>query len=106
MQDGRVTGLSAKPERHAEGLPVFERHGIGRNRTSRARLALNGVAECVRIAGPHLVNVQIDDMCRGVHEHLEFGEGEIDFPPVLAALTRVAGLAWPPQVDWPLLRLC
>ncbi|MEU8003441.1 TIM barrel protein [Catellatospora sp. NPDC049111] len=44
------------------------------------------VAECVRIAGPHLVNVQIDDMRRGVHEHLEFGAGEIDFPPVLRAL--------------------
>jgi sugar phosphate isomerase/epimerase len=34
------------------------------------------------------VNVQIEDMRRGVHEHLEFGEGEIDFPPVLAALAE------------------
>jgi sugar phosphate isomerase/epimerase len=52
------------------------------------------VADCVRIAGPYLVNVQIDDMNRSVHEHLEFGAGEIDFPPVLAALTEVgyAGL--------------
>jgi L-ribulose-5-phosphate 3-epimerase len=47
------------------------------------------VADCVRIVGPYLVNVQIDDMRRGVHEHLEFGTGEIDFPPVLAALTEV-----------------
>ncbi|WP_117214938.1 TIM barrel protein [Allorhizocola rhizosphaerae] len=46
------------------------------------------VPDCVRLAGPHLVNVQIDDMRRGVHEHLEFGEGEIDFPPVLAALAE------------------
>jgi hypothetical protein len=30
--------------------------------------------------------VQIEDMRRGVHEHLPLGEGEIDFPPVLAAL--------------------
>ncbi len=44
------------------------------------------VAECVAAAGPHLVNVQIDDMRRGVHEHLEFGRGEIVFPPVLRAL--------------------
>lgn len=44
------------------------------------------VADCVRRAGPYLVNVQIDDMNRGVHEHLEFGTGEIDFPPVLHAL--------------------
>lgn len=47
------------------------------------------VPECVRLAGPRLVNVQIDDMRRGTHEHLEFGEGEIDFPPVLAALDEV-----------------
>ena len=33
-------------------------------------------------------------MRAGVHEHLMFGEGEIDFPPVLAALAEVgyAGL--------------
>ena len=47
------------------------------------------VPDCVRRAGPWLVNVQIDDMRRGVHEHLEFGTGEIDFPPVLAALREV-----------------
>ena len=47
------------------------------------------VPECVRQAGPRLVNVQIDDMRLGVHEHLEFGAGEIDFPPVLAALDEV-----------------
>lgn len=47
------------------------------------------VAECVRRAGPHLVNVQIEDMRRGDHTHLEFGAGEIEFPPVLAALAEV-----------------
>lgn len=44
------------------------------------------VPDCVRRAAPRLVNVQIDDMVRGVHEHLEFGDGEIDFPPVIEAL--------------------
>ncbi|GAA3337386.1 sugar phosphate isomerase/epimerase [Amorphoplanes nipponensis] len=44
------------------------------------------VPDCVAAVAPHLVNVQIDDMRRGVHEHLEFGAGEIDFPPVLRAL--------------------
>jgi L-ribulose-5-phosphate 3-epimerase len=43
-------------------------------------------AECVAAVADHLVNVQIEDMRRGVHEHLEFGAGEIDFPPVLRAL--------------------
>ncbi|MFE9652490.1 sugar phosphate isomerase/epimerase family protein [Micromonospora sp. NPDC006431] len=44
------------------------------------------VPDCVAAVADHLVNVQIDDMRRGVHEHLEFGTGEIDFPPVLRAL--------------------
>ncbi|MFF3466917.1 sugar phosphate isomerase/epimerase family protein [Streptomyces sp. NPDC002619] len=52
-------------------------------------------ADCVRAAAPWLRHVQIEDMRRGVHEHLPFGEGEIDFPPVLAALSATAyqGLA-------------
>ncbi len=52
-------------------------------------------ADCVRRAGPALANVQLDDMRRGVHEHLPFGEGEVDLPAVLAALREVgyAGLA-------------
>jgi L-ribulose-5-phosphate 3-epimerase len=45
------------------------------------------VPDCVTAVAEHLVNVQIDDMRRDVHEHLEFGTGEIDFPPVLAALS-------------------
>ncbi|AKZ59317.1 Sugar phosphate isomerase/epimerase [Streptomyces ambofaciens ATCC 23877] len=43
-------------------------------------------ADCVREAAPWLRHVQIEDMRRGVHEHLPFGDGEIDFPPVLHAL--------------------
>ncbi|MER5933993.1 sugar phosphate isomerase/epimerase family protein [Streptomyces sp. NPDC002054] len=43
-------------------------------------------ADCVRAAAPWLRHVQIEDMRRGVHEHLPFGDGEIDFPPVLKAL--------------------
>ena len=46
-------------------------------------LPLDGV---IREWADRLVNVHIEDMCRGVHEHLMFGEGEIDFPPVIAAL--------------------
>jgi len=42
--------------------------------------------ECVRLAAPLVRNVQIEDMRRGIHRHLEFGSGEIDFPAVLAAL--------------------
>ncbi|OKJ21445.1 xylose isomerase [Streptomyces sp. CB00316] len=42
--------------------------------------------QCVQDSAPWLRHVQIEDMRRGVHEHLLFGDGEIDFPPVLAAL--------------------
>ncbi|WP_199439712.1 EboA domain-containing protein [Umezawaea beigongshangensis] len=52
-------------------------------------------ATCVRRAGGLLVNVQLDDMRPGVHEHLEFGEGELDLRGTLAALAAVgyAGVA-------------
>ena len=36
-----------------------------------------------------LCNIHIEDMRRGVHEHLRFGEGEIDFPPVIATLREI-----------------
>ncbi|MFJ5773075.1 sugar phosphate isomerase/epimerase family protein [Streptomyces sp. NPDC093094] len=44
-------------------------------------------ADCVRAAAPWLRHVQIEDMRRGIHEHLPFGDGDIDFPPVLRALS-------------------
>jgi L-ribulose-5-phosphate 3-epimerase len=46
-------------------------------------------AACIREAADLLVNVQLDDMRTGVHEHLEFGEGELNLPATLAALTEV-----------------
>jgi sugar phosphate isomerase/epimerase len=33
--------------------------------------------------------VHLEDMRRGVHDHLMFGEGEIDFAPVFAALRDI-----------------
>jgi L-ribulose-5-phosphate 3-epimerase len=47
------------------------------------------IADAIRRWAPRLVNVHIEDMRRGAHEHLMFGEGEIDFPPVLRALAEV-----------------
>ncbi|MFG2026009.1 sugar phosphate isomerase/epimerase family protein [Streptomyces sp. NPDC048825] len=47
-------------------------------------------AECIRAAAPWLRHVQIEDMRRGLHEHLPFGDGEIDFPPVLEALATTS----------------
>lgn len=36
-----------------------------------------------------LFNVHIEDMKRGVHDHLMFGEGDMDFPPILRTLREV-----------------
>ncbi len=44
------------------------------------------IADYLRQWSAQIYNIHIEDMCRGVHEHLRFGEGEIDFPPVLRAL--------------------
>ena len=45
-----------------------------------------------------LWNVHLDDARRGVHEHLMFGEGEMDSPGVLQDLVR-AGYAGPAHVE-------
>jgi L-ribulose-5-phosphate 3-epimerase len=47
------------------------------------------IADVIREWGRRLVNVHIEDMCAGVHEHLMFGEGEMDFPPIIAALAEI-----------------
>lgn len=47
------------------------------------------LADHLRRWSARLVNVHLEDMRSGVHEHLMFGEGEIDFPPVVEALAEV-----------------
>jgi sugar phosphate isomerase/epimerase len=36
-----------------------------------------------------LVNIHIEDMVEGIHEHLMFGQGTIDFPPIFRALHQI-----------------
>jgi sugar phosphate isomerase/epimerase len=45
--------------------------------------------DCIRRAGARLAHVHIEDMVRGVHEHLMFGEGELDLPAALGALEDI-----------------
>jgi sugar phosphate isomerase/epimerase len=47
------------------------------------------IAEKLREWADRIVNIHIEDMRVGIHEHLQFGEGEIDFPPILAALAEI-----------------
>lgn len=55
----------------------------------------DGPEGAVARAGPLIANVQLDDMRPHVHEHLEFGEGDIDLAGVLGALDQAGytGLA-------------
>jgi sugar phosphate isomerase/epimerase len=53
------------------------------------------VDECIRRVAPRLVHVHADDMRRGVHEHLMFGEGELD---ATAALTALVELGYSGQI--------
>ncbi|MGN9809956.1 sugar phosphate isomerase/epimerase family protein [Micromonospora sp. BQ11] len=46
-------------------------------------------AEAVRAFGPALGACAVEDMPRGRHEHRAPGEGDMDLPAVLGALTRI-----------------
>ncbi|HEX5105340.1 MAG TPA: sugar phosphate isomerase/epimerase family protein, partial [Pirellulaceae bacterium] len=46
------------------------------------------IADYIARWGPRIVNVHLEDMRAGVHEHLMFGEGQMHFPPILEALAK------------------
>lgn len=56
------------------------------------------LADHIRRCADQVVNVHIEDMRAGVHEHLLFGEGDIHFPPVVDAL-RDSGYRGPVVVE-------
>ncbi|QPP05726.1 sugar phosphate isomerase/epimerase [Streptomyces bathyalis] len=93
-EPGHLLGDLAAFHRLRSGLG--EPEGLGLTLDVGHCLCLESEAphKCVRAAAPWLRHVQIEDMRRGVHEHLPFGEGELDVPPVLAALreSRYGGL--------------
>jgi sugar phosphate isomerase/epimerase len=47
------------------------------------------IADHIRRWKEVLWNVHLEDMRAGVHDHLMFGEGEMDFPPIFQALHEV-----------------
>ncbi|HVY62424.1 MAG TPA: sugar phosphate isomerase/epimerase family protein [Planctomycetota bacterium] len=47
------------------------------------------IAEAVKQYAPRIVNAHVEDIKGTQHLHLPFGEGDIDFPPALAALEAV-----------------
>jgi L-ribulose-5-phosphate 3-epimerase len=53
------------------------------------------VGDAIRRYGPALRTVHLDDSRNGVHEHLQIGEGSLDWPDIMRALREVgfAGIA-------------
>jgi L-ribulose-5-phosphate 3-epimerase len=47
------------------------------------------IVEHVQRWKDRLWNLHIEDMRRGVHDHLMFGDGEMDFPPIFQALRAI-----------------
>jgi len=47
------------------------------------------IADRIRQWKDYLINVHIEDMRVGVHEHLMFGEGDMAFPPIFGALAEI-----------------
>jgi sugar phosphate isomerase/epimerase len=54
----------------------------------------NSLANCIRNFRNSIKNIHLEDMKKGHHKHLQFGEGEIDFSEVFDALKEIqyAGL--------------
>ncbi len=97
-RSGVVVGFEPEPGMLVDSMARFAAL-LSRVDSPNLKLTLDvGHLQCqgeVPIAGEirrwssRLVNVHVEDMRRGWHEHLMFGEGEIDFPPVLQALAEV-----------------
>lgn len=47
------------------------------------------IADYIRRWRERIVNVHVEDMRAGMHEHLMFGDGEMSFAPILDALAEV-----------------
>lgn len=94
---GVVIGFEPEPGMFIDSMQKYEQL-LARFDAPSLRLTLDvGHLHCqgetpldaqIRRWAPRLVNVHLEDMRRGRHEHLMFGEGEIDFPPVLNALAE------------------
>jgi sugar phosphate isomerase/epimerase len=92
-------GFEPEPGMLVERLDQFERLAEDLGNPAALGLTLDlghcvcvesdSVGDCIRRGAPRLVHVHADDMRRGVHEHLMFGEGELDLPQALAALAEV-----------------
>lgn len=92
---GVTLAFEPEPEMMVDTLPAFDRLKAQVPSPSFGLTLDIGHVFCteperfepiVRQNAPMLRNIHIEDIKGRVHEHRMFGEGEIDFPPVLRAL--------------------
>lgn len=97
-QAGVDIGFEPEPGMFIDTMARFSRLVDRLDAPGRLRLTLDighlqcqhePIEEVIRLWRHDLVNVHIEDMRAGRHEHLMFCEGEIEFPPVLATLREV-----------------
>jgi sugar phosphate isomerase/epimerase len=77
---------------HFDSLERFVRHhnfGLTLDVGHVHCLNDGSIVDHIRRWKDKLWNVHIEDMRRGVHEHRMFGDGEMDFPPILRALDAI-----------------
>lgn len=89
-------GFEPEPGMFIDTLVRYEQLLDRLGRPDQLRLTLDiGHMECmgerptadlIRSSVGRLVNVHVDDMLSCRHEHLPLGAGDVDFPPILAAL--------------------
>ena len=97
-EQGVVIGFEPEPGMFIDTMAKFEELQ-SRVHSSQLRLTLDlghllcqgetPLAEQICRWGSQIVNMHIEDMRAGIHEHLMFGEGEMDFPPILAAISTI-----------------
>lgn len=98
-RSGVVVGFEPEPGMLVEQLADYEELQRRLNHPAALGLTLDighivcvepmSVTDCVHRGAPTLAHVHIDDARRGVHEHLMFGDGELDLDHALSALIDV-----------------
>jgi sugar phosphate isomerase/epimerase len=89
---GVPVGLEPEPGMLVSDMAGFQRLQAALPRVGltldlgHAHLSEPSVVEAVRQFAASIVNVHAEDMRRPLHEHLPFGQGEMEYPPILKAL--------------------
>ncbi|MCB0074438.1 MAG: sugar phosphate isomerase/epimerase [Caldilineaceae bacterium] len=100
QQRGVTIGFEPEPGMLIGALSAYDQLQEALDHPDNLRLTLDvGHLHCqqetpipsyIKRYADEIVNIHIEDMRVGIHEHLMFGEGEIDFPPIIAALSETA----------------